>query len=166
MTSTLALLAPLALEATLAAAVPAADEAAATEGAETVGSPRQQQVRIEERVVVRVAPAGRTRTMLSTLQEDDGSSRLRERKIGRCLPLAGISGVRMGGADRLLLVMHDRRLISAQLEKTCRARDFYSGFYVERSSDGRLCIDRDMLLARSGASCSVSRLRQLVEDEE
>jgi hypothetical protein len=124
------------------------------------GAEVQRQVRVDQRMVIRIAPHSATRRMLATGIELP-RPRYRERKIGKCLPLAAIAGVRIGGDDRLLLSLHDRRLIGASLEKSCHARDFYSGFYVERSRDGRLCVDRDMLLSRSGASCSLSRLRQL-----
>jgi hypothetical protein len=60
--------------------------------------------------------------------------------------------------------MRDQRIIGAQLERSCRAREFYSGFYLSRSRDGRLCIDRDTLLSRSGASCTLSKMSRLVED--
>jgi hypothetical protein len=52
------------------------------------------------------------------------------------------------------------------LNRACRARDFYSGFYVERASDGRICVDRDTLLSRSGANCKLTRIRQLVDADE
>jgi hypothetical protein len=89
----------------------------------------------------------------------------RERKIGRCLSITKIAGVRVIEDDRLLLHLRDRRLVSARLDKACRAQEFYSGFYVERSRDGRLCVNRDMLRSRSGTSCELSRLRELVPDE-
>jgi hypothetical protein len=59
--------------------------------------------------------------------------------------------------------MRDRRIVQARLERACRARDFYSGFYLARSSDGKLCVDRDTLQSRSGANCKLTRFRQLVE---
>ena len=65
--------------------------------------------------------------------------------------------------NRLVLYLRDQRMISVNLEKSCRARDFYSGFYVEKSKDGRLCVDRDKLQSRTGARCEVEAMRQLVE---
>jgi hypothetical protein len=59
--------------------------------------------------------------------------------------------------------MRDRRVVSASLERSCSARDYYSGFYVERNSDGQICVRRDSLLSRSGANCKLTRLRQLVD---
>ena len=37
-------------------------------------------------------------------------------------------------------------MVSAALERSCSARDFYSGFYVERNADGQICVKRDTLL--------------------
>ncbi len=82
--------------------------------------------------------------------------------MGDCLPAQSIAGVHAEDSNRLLLFLRDRRLISATLEKACSARDFYSGFYMENSRDGQLCVDRDQLHARSGAKCEVARLSQLV----
>ena len=121
-----------------------------------------EQVRIERRVVVRITPVSPQREMLADLPRAPLASRFKERKAGKCVPVAGIAGVQIGGDDRLMLFMRDQRLIGASLDKACRARDFYSGFYVERSADGKLCIDRDMIHSRSGTSCSLSKLRQLV----
>ena len=86
--------------------------------------------------------------------------------MGKCLAVSGIAGVQSGGGSRLILFMRDRRIVSASLERACRARDFYSGFYLSQSEDGRLCVDRDTLLSRSGANCKLTRLRQLVEVDE
>ena len=121
-----------------------------------------EQVRIEQRLVIRIIPVGPQREMLADLPRAPLASRFSERKIGKCLRVAGIAGVQIGSDDRLMLFMRDQRLIGASLDKACRAREFYSGFYVERSRDGKLCVDRDMIHSRSGTSCSVSRLRQLV----
>jgi len=86
-----------------------------------------------------------------------------EKKIGRCLPVSRISGVQSNGANNLLLFLRDRRIISARLERACRARDFYSGFYLSRSKDGNLCVQRDALHSRSGTKCKLTRIRQLVQ---
>ncbi|HUQ14174.1 MAG TPA: hypothetical protein VM055_07865 [Novosphingobium sp.] len=168
MSSLLVFLAPLAL----AAAAPQPEPTAAapplwTEIFEAFVSPAAHQVRIEQRVVVRVAPRVPAREMLAALPPAPLASRFKERKVGKCLALGGIAGVQIDRADdRLLLFMRDQRLIAASLEKACAARDFYSGFYVERSGDGQLCIDRDTLHARTGTTCSVSKLRQLVATDD
>ncbi|MFA7587395.1 MAG: hypothetical protein WCY11_14590 [Novosphingobium sp.] len=124
------------------------------------------QVRIEQRMTIRISPRPTGATprlpLDGGLLDQDASPRYRERKIGNCLPVAAIAGFQPDGGSRLILFLRNRRIVSATLERSCRARDFYSGFYLTRNSDGQLCVDRDTLLARSGATCELTRLRQLV----
>lgn len=126
------------------------------------------QVRIEQRMTIRIAPrpAPSRPDLLFYLPDDEVAPRFMERKMGKCLPISNIAGVQSGGGSRLILFMRDRRIVSASLERACRARDFYSGFYLSQSEDGRLCVDRDTLLSRNGANCKLTRLRQLVEVDE
>lgn len=123
------------------------------------------QVRIEQRVVVRIAPASSAvrQNMLAELPQRAISSRFEEARKEKCVPLEGIVGVQTGSGNRLVLFLRDRRMISVALEKSCRARDFYSGFYVERRKDGRLCVDRDKLQSRTGVRCEVESMRRLAE---
>ncbi|MDJ0643092.1 MAG: hypothetical protein QNJ15_09755 [Erythrobacter sp.] len=123
-----------------------------------------RQVRIERRVTVRISPArGQNASqLLSRLPQRELNARYEERKTDKCLPVASIAGVQTGSGNRLLLFLRDRRILTVNLEKACRARDFYSGFYVERNKDGNLCIKRDKLQSRTGAKCEVARMRQLV----
>ncbi len=161
-----ALLAPLALLLPVAGAVEQVRDAG--EGKSPVmvqaQAPVANQVRIEQRVTIRITPRpGPARpSMLMDLPTRPLPARLTEREIGRCLPIAGIAGVQATADNRLILYMRDRRVVSAALERSCRARDYYSGFYVERNSDGQICVSRDSLLSRSGANCKLSRIRQLV----
>lgn len=123
------------------------------------------QVRIEQRMTIRISPRGPAPMPQMFFGMPDAPVQLTERKMGKCLPISGIASVRPDRANRLLLFMRDRSLVSAELDRSCRARDFYSGFYLERSDDGRLCVDRDTLLSRSGMNCKLTRIRQLVEQE-
>ncbi len=124
-----------------------------------------RQVRIEQRVVVRIAPQGPAarQNLLAQLPQRDLGPRFEERRKEKCVALEGIAGVQTGSGNRLVLFLRDQRMISVNLEKSCRARDFYSGFYVEKNEDGRLCVDRDKLQSRTGARCEVEVMRQLVE---
>lgn len=126
------------------------------------------QVRIEQRMTIRIAPrpAPARPDLLFYLPDDEVAPRFMERKMGKCLAVSSIAGVQSGGGSRLILFMRDRRIVSASLERACRARDFYSGFYLSESEDGRLCVDRDTLLSRNGANCRLTRLRQLVEVDD
>lgn len=130
--------------------------------------PVENQVRIEQRMTIRISPRPRQLepNMLMDLPSRPLPPRQAERDIGGCLPIAGIAGVQVSNDNRLILFMRDRRVVSAALERSCSARDYYSGFYVERNSDGQICVRRDSLLSRSGANCKLSRIRQLVEAED
>lgn len=126
------------------------------------------QVRIEQRMQIRITPHGsppRRPEMFVGIPEPDFEVRFTERKIGKCLSIASIAGVQPEKGTRLLLYTRDRRIVAAELERSCRARDFYSGFYLSRTEDGQLCVDRDTLLTRSGMNCKLTRIRQLVESE-
>lgn len=126
--------------------------------------PTQHQVRIEQRVIIRVVPRSiaARRGMSSFVETPRQHTRLVERKAGDCVPAAAIGAVQPAPDNRLMLFMRDRRLFSAKLERSCRARDFYSGFYVERHKDGMICVDRDKLQSRTGSQCEVETLRQMV----
>ncbi|MDM8010323.1 MAG: hypothetical protein QUV08_05100 [Parasphingorhabdus sp.] len=123
------------------------------------------QVRIEKRVIIRV-PRRRPSSLapMTDLFPDTARETYREKKIGKCLPMNNILGVQMF-ADRYLdLVTRDRKRIRAQLEETCQARSFYSGFYVEKTDDGKMCAGRDILHSRTGAKCEIERFRELVPE--
>jgi hypothetical protein len=168
------------LDAGLIPAPPAPPSPSADRGLEPFAAAasalRQQeavaQVRIEQRIVIRIAPGVPSHDPRDERRSLFGPAgrplnpRLEERKMTQCLAVAGIAGVQPDGPSRLMLFMRDQRIISAALEKTCNARDFYSGFLVERSTDGMICAGRDKLLSRSGSNCALGKLRQLVSTDD
>jgi hypothetical protein len=129
-----------------------------------------EQVHIEQRMTIRVSPrAARTpppREMFSAPQQEQSQPRFSERKIGKCIPIAGIAGVEPNGQNSLILFMRDRRMINVELDRSCPSRAFYSGFYLSRSTDGMVCLDRDTLHSRSGSACKLKRMRQLVARDD
>lgn len=129
---------------------------------------KRGQVRIEQHIIWRVAPMpGPARESLTAIAPPaTAPTRIVERKMGGCLAMSAIAGGRPHRGSRLLLFLRDRRLVAADLEKSCSARDFYSGFYVDKpNADGRLCADRDRILARNGARCEIAKFRLLVADD-
>lgn len=123
------------------------------------------QVRIEQHVIWRIVPVpGPVRDGVTSLVPTaPPAPRFSERKMGDCIAMSTIAGGQPQRGSRLLLFLRDRRLVAADLEKACSARDFYSGFYVDKpNADGRLCAERDRILARSGARCQISSFRLLV----
>lgn len=127
------------------------------------------QVRIEQHTTIRIVPRPipvPPNVLMEPPRRPSAVPRVTERNIGRCLPAARIGGVQVEGGNRLILFLRDRRMISAELERSCRARDFYSGFYVEQSADGQLCAGRDTLLSRNGANCKLTRIREIVDPDD
>ncbi len=126
------------------------------------------QVRIEERVIIRISPSPPDirQRMQALLPRRASSEGYREVAHDGCVRVGNIVGVQPTTDNRLLLFMENRNVLAASLERGCDARAFYSGFYLERSGDGRLCIDRDRLQSRAGVSCSLDTIRRLVPDEE
>jgi len=122
------------------------------------------QVRIEQRVIIRISPGTpATRDqMMATLPRRAIRDTYQEERFKGCVPISTIVGVQPGPNNRLLLFMSDRRVLTVALDRSCNARDFYSGFYIERNEDGRLCGGRDHLQSRAGASCAVEVLNRLV----
>lgn len=124
----------------------------------------QNQVRIEQRVIVRIAPSSPAarQESLARLPRREMETSFQEVETDKCVPIQAIAGVAPVQQNRLLLFMRDHRVLTAALDRTCDAQAFYSGFYVERSEDGMLCSGREMLQSRAGTSCEVSRFNRLV----
>jgi hypothetical protein len=122
--------------------------------------PVENQVRIEQRVIVRIAPSSRQFFARSVAALEADADSFEEVRLHDCVPINMIAAV-YPQEHRLLLFMRDRQVLTATLERSCSPEDFYSGFYIERQ-DGQLCEKRDELKSRAGASCKVNRLSRLV----
>ena len=133
---------------------------------DVLGPPVQRQVRIEQRIILRVSPRVPRANALQDAATARTNRRYVEREMGSCLTAGEIGAVRTAGEDRILLYTRNRGIVTARLEKACNARDFYSGFYVERNDDGRICERRDLLQSRAGAKCRIAAMRQLVAVDE
>ncbi len=121
------------------------------------------QVRVEQRVIIRIPRhTVTTNSMGSRSPAKVAAVRYKEEKIGKCLLMDRLVGSRPGNKEGLDLVTRDGVLVRAYLGDGCLAREFYAGAYMERPLDGKLCIDRDLLHARTGAKCEVEKFRLLV----
>ncbi len=125
--------------------------------------PSAQQVRVEQHFSIRITPGASSHAeqMQMDFDSEDAPPRFTEHKMGKCLNISAISSVQGGSENRLLLQLRNQHLISATLEKSCLARDFYSGFYLDRNTDGQICVGRDQLRSRNGVSCKIKRLHEL-----
>ena len=119
------------------------------------------QARVQQRIIIRFPS-----TPMNASVKVGKPIKYKEEKIGKCLLLDKLVASRPDGKDRLELVTRDRQLIRAYLGDGCLAREFYAGAYVEKSADGKLCVDRDLLHARTGAKCEVEKFRLMVAENK
>lgn len=124
-----------------------------------------RQVTLEQRIIIRIPRLSGVRRPMSEINRSPLPARYTTRKAGKCVAVSDIAAVQVDNGNRLLLFMRDRSIIRAELEKACLAREFYSGFYVERSEDGQMCVARDLLQARSGAKCELDEMRLIVPED-
>lgn len=120
------------------------------------------QVRIDQRVIIRLPSAFAGPAAPGAQRQSIAKIKYKEQKIGKCLWVDKLGGSRPGPGRTLDLMTRDGILIRAYLGDGCLAREFYAGAYMERSSDGKLCVDRDLLHARTGAKCEVDKFRLLI----
>lgn len=124
----------------------------------------QMQVRIEQRVVIRISPppAATRQRAFAEVPRRRMNARFQERPLRGCVKLSHIVGSQPLANNRLLLFMRDRGILTISLDRLCSAQSFYSGFYVERSGDGLLCPGRDTIRSRSGMTCQIGGVSRLV----
>ncbi|MDQ8755926.1 hypothetical protein RCO27_06760 [Sphingosinicella sp. LHD-64] len=85
----------------------------------------------------------------------------REGRGPRCIPATRVAGVGLVGENSVDLILNDDRRIRARLGGRCPALDFYRGFYITATEDGRICADRDAIRSRAGAECEIEQFRTL-----
>jgi hypothetical protein len=120
------------------------------------------QVRIDQRVVIRFPASAPPPALVGTQRQSVPRIKYKEQKIGKCLWVDRLGGSRPGPDRTLDLLTRDGILIRAYLGDGCLAREFYAGAYMERSLDGKLCVNRDLLHARTGAKCEIDKFRLLI----
>lgn len=130
------------------------------------------QVRVQKRVIVRIPNPRPPRATSfsqrsSLLKKPKATVSFKEKKIGKCLWVNKLAAARPGSGKKqnLELVTKSGGVIRAYLGDGCRAREFYAGAYMEKAEDGRLCIDRDIIHARSGSKCEIDKFRLLVANK-
>jgi hypothetical protein len=125
-------------------ALNAADRAAAPIGTTA-------QITIQQTMIVRV-PNRRT---------PPAPIRWKIKKGPKCVQMASIAGAAIVADDAIDLVMRGGDRLRAQFSSRCPALDYYSGFYMLPTKDGRICADRDVIRTRAGGQCEIQRFRKL-----
>ncbi len=114
------------------------------------------QVVIEQRTVVRIRPIPNAPVPAAQ------RPRWSEKKGPNCIRMNMLAGALVSGTDNIDLMLRGGTRMRAQLEKSCSSLDFYQGFYVKPSKDGRICEDRDLIRSRVGGECAIKNFRLLV----
>lgn len=85
-----------------------------------------------------------------------------EKKAGDCVKADRLQGFTVNRFDSVDLLLKDGSQLRARLARDCPALGFYSGFYIRRTKDGKICARRDYFRSRSGRACSVDGFTALV----
>ncbi|NJS14946.1 MAG: hypothetical protein HC788_10455 [Sphingopyxis sp.] len=125
------------------------------------------QIVVERQLIIRIPARPSSLTSFSAGNRADRQARTipvvwRETKAPKCVAVRSLLGIQTVQRDSIDLLTRENQRLRAKLKRGCRAADFYSGFYMKASKDGRLCADRDALHARSGAECEVEKFRLMV----
>jgi hypothetical protein len=115
---------------------------------------------IQQRMVIRVPrmPAGRVAMAAVPLPP----IKWVEKRGDKCVAAGSLAGAAITRADRVDLILAGGKRLRAVLEEDCPSLDFYTGFYLKPSADGKVCASRDMIRSRSGSACRIKAFRTLV----
>lgn len=85
----------------------------------------------------------------------------RETRGPQCVARSKIAGASLKSPNSVDFVLQSTTRLRAHLKDKCPAIDYYAGFYLNPTSDGMICADRDALHARSGGECQIDSFRKL-----
>ncbi|WP_422061131.1 hypothetical protein [Sphingopyxis sp.] len=125
------------------------------------------QVVIEQQLIIRV-PAQRSSlnnfgaALIRDVRVRQVPMEWKEKKAPKCVAMRNILGMQATERDSIDIITRQKQRLRAQLNRGCRALDFYAGFYMQGTKDGQLCEDRDQIHARTGAKCEIDKFRLLV----
>ena len=85
----------------------------------------------------------------------------REGRSLRCVPVGSLAGATALGQNSVDLILRDNSRIRARLEQRCPALDYYRGFYIDTTADGRICARRDFIRSRAGGECQIDEFLTL-----
>lgn len=110
------------------------------------------QFTVRQRVVIRVqtiqaAPPARTQW--------------REKGGPKCVDMADIQGAAVVAPGSVDVILRRGARMRVRFAASCPALDYYSGFYIAPTRDGRICASRDVVRDRAGGECAVDRFRKL-----
>ncbi len=117
------------------------------------------QLTIRQRIVIRVpaAPAPPVQPLRRLRWKEKGGP--------KCISVNGLAAAAVFKADAVDLMMRGGKRLRALLDDDCPALDYYRGFYLTPTEDGRICAGRDMIHSRMGGQCSIDKFKTLELDK-
>ncbi len=113
------------------------------------------QVRVEQASIVRIRPVQAPPPPTPRIRWD-------EKKGPKCVQISSLAGALVSSPNSIDLFIRGGQRYRAKLQKGCSSIEFYSGFYMRQTRDGRVCEDRDRIHSRSGGECKIEKFRTLV----
>lgn len=146
-----------------------AADAAPPRNGETQPGRQWAQVTIEQRVIIRIPTVRQRDPQRSSVVSEAPAPpappiRWKELKGPKCLPLNGIRGAVITTLSGVTMVTARQEQFRTHFGRSCRAADFYSGFYIQPNEDGALCAGRDTLHARNGSTCEIEKFSRMVAE--
>ena len=85
----------------------------------------------------------------------------REASGPNCILATRLVGATLLSQNSVDLILRDNSRVRARLQRRCPALDYYRGFYINATEDGRICADRDSIRSRAGGECQIDQFRRL-----
>jgi len=88
----------------------------------------------------------------------------REGRGPDCINATRLMGATLLRQNSVDLILRDNSRVRARLQRRCPALDYYRGFYINATQDGRICADRDSIHSRAGGECQIDSFRALTAE--
>lgn len=122
----------------------------------------QANMSLRERIIIRIPLPGLRAALSRRPAAPPPMTRWRTRKGPRCVPLSALAGAQVAAPASVDLILKGGMRVRAALQSSCPALDYYGGFYLRPTDDGKVCADRDAIHTRAGGACEIERFRRLV----
>jgi hypothetical protein len=125
-----------------------------------VAKAQQGTLTVRHRQIIIRVPSG------ATAMAPAGASLIkwRESRGPDCIAASRLIGATLLRQNSVDLILRDNSRVRARLQNSCPALDYYRGFYIEATEDGRICADRDSIRDRAGGDCEIDQFRALSAD--
>jgi hypothetical protein len=112
------------------------------------------QIQVQRTEIIRVRPAAPPANRKPMKWKEKGAP--------PCVAWSTIAAAMVSSPSTIDIVIRGGTRYRVKLERSCQAIDFYSGFYVKATRDGRVCEDRDSIHSRAGGECVIDTFKTLV----